>query len=215
MGLNYFGARYYDSDVAQWISVDKKRQFWSGYSYTGNGYNPINGVDPDGNQITTLQRFHQFDTRNRETHVSTPPQKKWNTVTDNKVYKQLVGKYSEPNSANNAFGKINNEMIPLIGRPEFAYGLLQTQATIYRTLFPGAGRIISLYEIVNGVHDFRNGELSSVDFTTIIGFAIVGEIGGQMISASTRTGAVDYLSQVGLNFSLSDIQNRAFEADNP
>jgi RHS repeat-associated protein len=51
-GLNYFGARYYDPDVAMWMSVDPMRQFWSPYSYAGNGHNPINGVDPDGNSKT-------------------------------------------------------------------------------------------------------------------------------------------------------------------
>jgi|GEM_PF-4573520 len=32
-----------------WISPDPARQFASLYSYTGNGFNPVNGVDPDGN----------------------------------------------------------------------------------------------------------------------------------------------------------------------
>jgi hypothetical protein len=32
-----------------WTSVDPAGQFDSPYSYTGNVYNPINGVDPDGN----------------------------------------------------------------------------------------------------------------------------------------------------------------------
>jgi RHS repeat-associated protein len=50
-GLNYFGARRYDPDVAMWMSVDPMRQFWSPYSYTGNGFNPINVVDPDGRQV--------------------------------------------------------------------------------------------------------------------------------------------------------------------
>jgi RHS repeat-associated protein len=45
-GLNYFGARYYDPDVAMWMSVDPMRQHWSPYTYGGN--NPVNRVDPDG-----------------------------------------------------------------------------------------------------------------------------------------------------------------------
>ncbi|WP_458449780.1 RHS repeat-associated core domain-containing protein [Fibrobacter sp.] len=47
--LNYFGARYLDPMLGMWISVDPKRQFASPYLYAGNGYNPVNGVDPDGN----------------------------------------------------------------------------------------------------------------------------------------------------------------------
>ena len=46
--LNYFGARYLDPMLGMWISVDPKRQFNSPYLYAGNGYNPVNGADPDG-----------------------------------------------------------------------------------------------------------------------------------------------------------------------
>lgn len=43
-----FGARYYDADIGLWTSVDPMREFWSGYSYMGNGRNPINAIDPNG-----------------------------------------------------------------------------------------------------------------------------------------------------------------------
>lgn len=49
--LDYFGARYLDPMLGMWISVDPKRQFASPYLYVGNGYNPIIGVDEDGNEI--------------------------------------------------------------------------------------------------------------------------------------------------------------------
>ena len=46
--LNYFGARYLDPMLGMWTSVDPKRQFSSPYLYAGNGYNPVNVIDPDG-----------------------------------------------------------------------------------------------------------------------------------------------------------------------
>ena len=49
--LNYFGARYLDPMLGLWISVDAKRQFSSPYLYAGNGANPVNGVDRDGNVL--------------------------------------------------------------------------------------------------------------------------------------------------------------------
>ena len=49
--LNYFGARYLDPMLGMWISVDNARQFDSPYLYMGNGYNPITGVDGDGNVV--------------------------------------------------------------------------------------------------------------------------------------------------------------------
>jgi RHS repeat-associated protein len=47
--LNYFGARYLDPMLGMWISVDPARQFASPYLYAGNGYNPVDVIDPDGN----------------------------------------------------------------------------------------------------------------------------------------------------------------------
>ncbi|WP_458451097.1 RHS repeat domain-containing protein [Fibrobacter sp.] len=49
--LNYFGARYLDPMLGMWISVDPARQFASPYLYVGNGYNPVNVIDEDGNFI--------------------------------------------------------------------------------------------------------------------------------------------------------------------
>lgn len=56
--LNYFGARYLDPMLGMWISVDAKRQFASPYLYVGNGYNPINGVDGDGNVWETAYTYY-------------------------------------------------------------------------------------------------------------------------------------------------------------
>ena len=47
--LDYFGARYLEPMLGMWISVDPARQFASPYLYGGNGYNPVNAIDPDGN----------------------------------------------------------------------------------------------------------------------------------------------------------------------
>jgi RHS repeat-associated protein len=49
--LNYFGARYLDPMLGMWISVDPARQFSSPYLYAGNGVNPVNAADPDGEEM--------------------------------------------------------------------------------------------------------------------------------------------------------------------
>jgi RHS repeat-associated protein len=51
IGLNYFGVRFYDPVTGVWFSTDPAGQFHSGYSYTGNGINPIVGIDNDGTVI--------------------------------------------------------------------------------------------------------------------------------------------------------------------
>ena len=48
ISLDYFGARYLDPMLGMWTSVDPARQFASPYLYAGNGYNPVNVIDPDG-----------------------------------------------------------------------------------------------------------------------------------------------------------------------
>ena len=48
-GYSYFGARYYDSDISVWLSVDPlsdKYPYQSAYSYVG--LRPINVIDPNG-----------------------------------------------------------------------------------------------------------------------------------------------------------------------
>jgi RHS repeat-associated protein len=52
--LNYFGARYLDPMLGMWTSVDPARQFASPYLYAGNGMNPVNIVDFDGNDAMVV-----------------------------------------------------------------------------------------------------------------------------------------------------------------
>ena len=52
--LGYWGARYLDLMLGMWISVDPARQFSSPYLYAGNGINPVNVVDPNGNYTLNL-----------------------------------------------------------------------------------------------------------------------------------------------------------------
>jgi RHS repeat-associated protein len=50
-GYHYFGARYYDSDLSIWLSVDPlagKHPNMSPYAYCAN--NPIRYIDPDGRE---------------------------------------------------------------------------------------------------------------------------------------------------------------------
>jgi RHS repeat-associated protein len=45
-GLQYAGARFYDPELGTFLTHDPQRQFPSPYGY--GSWNPVNGVDPDG-----------------------------------------------------------------------------------------------------------------------------------------------------------------------
>lgn len=50
IGKFYFGARYYDPVFGMWMSPDPARQFANPYTFGGD---PVNYVDPDGNELMT------------------------------------------------------------------------------------------------------------------------------------------------------------------
>lgn len=49
MGLNYFGARFWDPQLSIWLSPDAARQFHNPYNPISG--DPINNTDPDGNFV--------------------------------------------------------------------------------------------------------------------------------------------------------------------
>ncbi len=51
-GLNYFGARYYDSDAGRFVSVDPLGDGANHYVYVSN--NPMNYIDPTGRKMLLL-----------------------------------------------------------------------------------------------------------------------------------------------------------------
>ena len=50
-GLYYYGARYYEPRLSLWVSVDPKQEAYPNYhSYCYVFNNPVNAIDPDGNE---------------------------------------------------------------------------------------------------------------------------------------------------------------------
>jgi len=86
-GLNYFGARYYNSDLSIWISVDPmvdKYPSTSPYAYCRN--NPIILVDPNGLFYDGYQdgngNYQWFDDHHETSFTENGTT--WNRVTGNK-----------------------------------------------------------------------------------------------------------------------------------
>jgi len=66
-GYQYFGARYYNSDISVWLSVDPladKYPSMSSYMYTAG--NPVMLIDPDGRKIIFPSIFTDFGWRFQE-----------------------------------------------------------------------------------------------------------------------------------------------------
>jgi len=71
-GWYYYGARYYDPSVSQWLSVDPlayKMPSWSPYSYTFN--NPVRFIDPDGRAPEYIIGVSRSDARKFKSDLHT------------------------------------------------------------------------------------------------------------------------------------------------
>ena len=86
--LNYFGARYLDPMLGMWTSVDPARQFASPYLYAGNGMNPVNVVDPNGNYTLNLNEDNTVASMNDDGDL--------NIVSVFKADGTLFGEYNAP-----------------------------------------------------------------------------------------------------------------------
>jgi len=100
IGLQYYGARYLDNKLGMWTSLDPAEQFWSGYSYMGNGFNPIGNTDPDGEYATAV----------------IPPLIVlgflfWNTE---KINAPTLDPYEESYNARSELGQFANAITPLL-----------------------------------------------------------------------------------------------------
>jgi RHS repeat-associated protein len=60
-GLHYYGARYYQSKLSMWLSVDPKAHWYSGHSpYNFSLNNPVMMVDPDGQWVNGAGFFRNL-----------------------------------------------------------------------------------------------------------------------------------------------------------
>ena len=155
--LDYFGARYLDPMLGMWISVDPKRQFASPYLYAGNGYNPVNGVDDDGNYFNYADKATEHAVMQYVQHISPEAKFRFNQLAASK-YRYDILKVDG--------GQIDPDDGETVG------GL--AKAWIYKTGESGGAAYFSnidffLHEVLSHLWDFDNSlkeNFGDVDATT-------------------------------------------------
>ncbi|MCF8332448.1 MAG: RHS repeat-associated core domain-containing protein [Bacteroidales bacterium] len=103
-GYHYFGARYYDSEVSVWLSVDPMSDEYpsmSPYMYTAG--NPVMLVDLDGKAITdfinskTGETQHVEDGRDQIVIVNNEDYEKISSFKEKGINKMTFGDYKKYN----------------------------------------------------------------------------------------------------------------------
>ena len=135
--LNYFGARYLDPMLGMWISMDPKRQFDSPYLYAGNGYNPVNAIDPDGNinvlvaAVAVVAGGIFIDYNCRHGNFT-----KWWNMLKNEVNTKLKNLVDNVEKVGNAVEKSAEPFNHVTGTEYDAQGVRDANKFLYQDLAP-------------------------------------------------------------------------------
>ena len=165
--LDYFGARYLDPMLGMWTSVDPARQFASPYLYAGNGVNPVNVVDPNGNYTLNLNEDN--------TVASLVEDDNSNTVSLLDANGKLVNTFAAPPSGSYFFTEklVGEKFDP--NMQQNANAMIKDASQYWPADFIGWG--------TNGPFDFKNQYYFGADKT-------VGVLDGTIMTARDAGNAI-------------------------
>ncbi|MCQ2101351.1 MAG: RHS repeat-associated core domain-containing protein [Fibrobacter sp.] len=149
--LNYFGARYLDPMLGLWVSVDPKRQFASPYLYVGNGMNPINGVDPDGNAAYIQKNGNNINVIVPVTFMGPEANAENITTVINEVQNKFTGRFGQYNVSTQVVLSKDNSSYGVNNIVFLAKGVESKVISI-----PGQtqGALINVNSLRNKLHEF-------------------------------------------------------------
>ncbi|MCL4103247.1 RHS repeat domain-containing protein [Fibrobacter sp. HC4] len=149
--LNYFGARYLDPMLGLWVSVDPKRQFASPYLYVGNGMNPINGVDPDGNAVYIQKNGNSINVIVPVTFMGPEANAENITTVINEVQNKFTGRFGQYNVSTQVVLSKDNSSYGVNNIVFLAKGVESKVISI-----PGQtqGALINVNSLRNKLHEF-------------------------------------------------------------
>ena len=119
-GYHYFGARYYNSDLSLWLSVDPMSDKYPNLSpYNYCAWNPMKLVDPDGEQIRPTLRYPAYNRPQR--HVQSNSQR-----TVYRSSSRAVTSYSRTGRSN-----ITHAVRPVYLRQQKSHGIVSQYNELY------------------------------------------------------------------------------------
>ncbi len=196
ISLDYFGARYLDPMLGMWISVDPKRQFSSPYLYAGNGMNPVNAIDENGDEMYQFIIYaHDLDAslmrnmvRLAYGFVEKHPNADYRVVVPHNNVELMKIVNEGQHSIILTHGFTDFENIPIINlfganADDSRPGLDMTYENLNAGLMSGSSATIfscfsSWSEDLSNVKPFRGGEQSSVEFPYLNDYSEVFGISG-------------------------------------
>ncbi len=153
IALDYFGARYLDPMLGMWISVDPARQFTSPYLYVGNGYNPVNGFDPDGSKV------HGTYDRSTNQVVLTDD----NPARGSRTFYAVSGYHNNPNKKGGIIPAGKYEIFERSGKNWFSLLFEGSDGKYHDTFKPEKGADTRGTFRIHRYHRGTNGCLSVLD----------------------------------------------------
>ena len=214
-GYGYFGARYYDSGLSIWLSVDPmsdKYPSMSPYNYCAN--NPVILVDPDGREIDQACKTEWNNQKQAivdkkagvdgqiDYYTERAKQKGWSEA-------KLNRKTSELKEQSTSLGKTLNTMNDLENSQSTTYTLRKVNGNGYFTKGYGddAGKMVIAFSTTSSfVHEvthggqYHNKEVNFLQNGSLSGYDLMDEV-----NAYRAALAYDSYSYDNTYYSPSDI----------
>jgi RHS repeat-associated protein len=161
-GYGYFGARYYDSGLSIWLSVDPmsdKYPSMSPYNYCAN--NPVILVDPDGREFSIAGIIYVPGANCPDEITDEKYRAVWNTM--NKIYSTKYGKKAiDEMNVKGVMYEISIDSHPEAEQASGSYvsNSNETGGTIYLN---GKSKLdVLAHEMFHGYQDFHGQGFSSI-----------------------------------------------------
>jgi RHS repeat-associated protein len=174
-GYSYFGARYYDSDLSVWLSVDPMSDKYPNESpYCYAGWNPVMIIDPNG-MFKDYYKNANGDVIYRPGHAKS-------VEVDGETYNNIGSTYSNSQFGNN-YHYVQNHLVGITSSDK-SFGEFLQNKKAYRNAISTASKYSSktVKEVYMKAFSFGRSEMSKKVLALTFGI-VGGIIGGEYLLA--------------------------------